>query len=339
MAPAWPVAATTETGCMDVPSERVDRRFRFGVIGEGIGSGDQLLAEARRAEELGYATLLLRDHFVAEPYGDQLAPLVALTAAACATTTLHLGSFVLDNDYRHPVLLAKEAATLDQLSGGRLELGIGAGWLSDEYGRAGIPFDAPGVRVSRLEESLRVLKGLLSGSALTFAGEHYTISDLTSFPKPLRQPHPPILVGAGGRRMLALAGREADIVGVLPSALPDDKVAENLAERSPAAYERKVGWIREAAGERFGEVELSLVVSVVIADDHREAAERFAAERGWGSEAADLVLGMPSVLVGSPDRIAEQMLARRERFGFSYYVVSDEQLDCFSPVVERLAGR
>jgi len=323
---------------MNMADAQVKRPFRFGVIGESIRSGDQLVTAARRAEELGYATLLLRDHFVAEPYGDQLAPLVALTAAACATTTLHVGSFVLDNDYRHPVLLAKEAATLDQLSGGRFELGIGAGWLSVEYARAGMAFDPPGVRVSRLEESLQVLKRLLSGSALTFTGAHYSISDLEGFPKPLQQPHPPILVGAGGRRMLALAGREADIVGVLPSALPDDNVAENLAERMPDAYERKVGWIREGAGERFGEVELSLVVSVVVADDHRQAAERFAAERGWGSEAADLVLEMPSVLVGSRDRIAEQMLACRERFGFSYYVVSDEHLDLFGPVVKRLTG-
>jgi probable F420-dependent oxidoreductase len=318
--------------------EQGQRPFRFGVIGESIRSGMQLLACARRVEELGYATLLLRDHFVSEPYGDQLAPLVALTAAACATTTLHVGSFVLDNDYRHPALLAKEAATLDQLSGGRFELGIGAGWLSDEYARAGIEFDPPGVRVSRLAESLQVLKGLLSGSAVTFTGAHYSISDLASFPKPLRQPHLPILVGAGGRRMLALGGQQADIVGVLPSALPDDKVAENLADRSPEAYERKVGWIREAAGERFGGIELSLVVSVIMANDHRRAAERFAVARGWGSDAVELVLAMPSVLVGSPDRIAEQTLARRERFGFSYYVVSDEQLELFGPVVERLAG-
>jgi probable F420-dependent oxidoreductase len=312
--------------------------FRFGVVGEGIRSGRELLDRACRAEELGYATLLLRDHFVADPYGDQLAPMVALTAAACATRTLHLGSLVLGNDYRHPVLLAKEAATLDQLSGGRFELGIGAGWLGEEYRRAGMRFDPPGVRVSRLGESLRVLKGLWSGSALTFTGSHYAVSDLVGFPRPLRRPHPPILVGAGGRRMLALAGREADIVGVLPSALADGTVADDLAGRAPAAYERKLGWVRQGAGDRFGELELSLVASVVVAGDHRAAAERVAVERGWGSQAAGLVAGMPALLVGSADHIAEQLLARRERFGFSYYVVSDAHMDSFAPVVERLAG-
>jgi probable F420-dependent oxidoreductase len=181
------------------------RPFRFGVVGEGIRSGRQLLERACRAEELGYATLLLRDHFVAEPFGDQLAPMVALTAAAAATRTLRVGSLVLDNDYRHPVLLAKEAATLDLLSGGRFELGIGAGWLREEYRRAGMPFDAPGVRVGRFEESLRVLKGLLAGPAFTFAGAHYSVTGLEGFPRPVQRPRPPILVGAGSKRMLGIA--------------------------------------------------------------------------------------------------------------------------------------
>jgi probable F420-dependent oxidoreductase len=314
------------------------RTFRFGVVGEGIRSGPELVATARRAEELGYDTLLLRDHFVAAPFGDQLAPMVALMAAAAATRTLRVGTLVLDNDYRHPVLLAKEAATLDLLSGGRFELGIGAGWARDEYERAGMAFDPPGIRVDRLEEAVRVLKGLVAGSALTFPGHHYSVTELQSFPMPAQRPHPPILIGAGSGRMLSIAGREADIVGILPRALPDGTISDDLQERSPAAIAQKVEWVRQAAGDRFGQVELSAMVSVVVADNHHKAAEQLAVERGWGSEAAGAILEMPSILVGSVDRIADDLQARRDRFHLSYYVVSDEDMEAFASVVDRLTG-
>src|SRR4029450_6814759 len=190
----------------EVRMDRGRRPFRFGVIGEAITSRERLLDTAHRAEALGYSTLLLRDHFVAEPFGGQLAPLGALIALARPPPTLRVGSLGLSNDYRHPVVLAKEAATLDLLSGGRFELGIGAGWLRDEYQRAGMPFDPPGVRVGRLEESLQVLKGLLAGPALTFKGEHYTVDGMAGFPVPVQRPHPPILVGAGSRRVLGSGG-------------------------------------------------------------------------------------------------------------------------------------
>ena len=316
-----------------------NRRFRFGVLGESATTGKQLLDEARRAEDMGYATFLLRDHFVAEPFGPQLAPLPALTAVALATSRLRIGTLVIDNDYRHPVILAKEAATLDHLSGGRLELGIGAGWLRDEYDRAGMTFDPPGVRVGRLEESIRLLKGLLAGSAITFSGTHYSVSRLDTFPEPAQRPRPPILVGAGSRRMLGIAGREADIVGILPKALPEGTISEDLAERTPETIARKVEWVREAAGARFDEVELSMVISPSIADDHYAVAERYAAERGWGVAAAERVLEMPSAFVGPVPRIVDDMLARRDQYGFSYYVVADHDMDAFSPVVERLSGR
>ena len=314
------------------------RPFRFGVLGERIRSGGELVATARRAEALGYATLLLRDHFVPEPFGDQLAPMVALTAAAGATRRLRVGTLVLDNDYRHPVLLAKEAATLDLLSGGRFELGIGAGWLREEYRRAGMPFDAPGVRVGRLEESLRVVKGLLAGGPLEFAGVHYSVTGLEGFPPPVQRPRPPILIDAGGRRMLGIAGREADIVGILPRALRHGTISEALSERSPATIAEKVGWVREAAGDRFDRVELSMVATVRVAADHVAAAERFAAEEGWAG-AAERVLEMPSVFLGPVERIVDQLHARRERYGFSYHVVPDEAMEAVAPVVERLTGR
>jgi probable F420-dependent oxidoreductase len=315
------------------------RPFRFGVIGEAVTTRERLLDTAHRAEELGCSTLLLRDHFVPEPFGDQLAPLVALMAAAAATRTLRVGSLVLDNDYRHPVVLAKEAATLDLLSDGRFELGIGAGWLRDEYDRAGIPFDDPAVRVGRLEESLQVLKGLLAGPALTFKGEHYEVDGIAGFPAPVQRPHPPVLVGAGSRRMLGIAGREADIVGILPKATPEGTISGELAERSPERVARKVDWVRQAAAERSRQVELSMVLSVALGGDHRRAAERLAIQQGWGAAAGEPVLEMPSVAAGPADRVAEELQARRDRYGFSYLVVADGDMDTFAPVVERLAGR
>ncbi|HEX5994622.1 MAG TPA: TIGR03621 family F420-dependent LLM class oxidoreductase [Jiangellales bacterium] len=314
------------------------RQFRFGVVGESVGTSADLVDSARRAEDLGYDTLLLRDHFVAEPFGHQLAPLIALTAAAGATSRLRVGTLVLANDYRHPVLLAKEAATLDVLSGGRLELGLGAGWLSAEYAAAGLTFDPAGDRVSRLEESIRLLKALFEGGPVTFEGRHYQISGLDSFPRPAQRPHPPLLVGAGSRRMLGLAGRHADIVGILPKALPNGTISEDISERTPATTAQKVAWIREGAGDRFARVELSMMISPVIAADHHGAAEQFAAERGWGPGLADLVLEMPSAFIGSVERITELMLARREEYGFSYYVVSDRAMQEFAPVVTKLAA-
>lgn len=312
--------------------------FRFGVLGERVTTREGVPATARRAEELGYSTLLLRDHFVGEPFGDQFAPLIALAAAAGATERLRVGTMVLGNDYRHPIMLAKEAATLDLLSGGRFELGLGAGWLRDEYERAGMAFDAPGVRVGRLEESLRVLKGLFAGGAFTFSGDHYQVADLETFPKPVQKPHPPILVGAGSKRMLGIAGREADIVGILPQALPNGTISAELGERSPEAVAQKVGCVREAAGERFDRVELSMIISPMIAEDHRKAAEQFAEARGWGPIPVERVLEMPSVFVGSEDRVVADMLERREQYGFSYFVVSDSNMETFAPVVARLGG-
>ncbi|WP_187412203.1 TIGR03621 family F420-dependent LLM class oxidoreductase [Actinomadura syzygii] len=310
----------------------MNRNFRFGVVGESIRSGAGLADTARRAEELGYDVLVLRDHFVAEPFGEQLAPLVALASAASVTSTLRLGTMVLANDYRHPVVLAKEAATFDHLSGGRFELGVGAGWLRDEYEAAGMPFDAAGVRVGRLEESLRVLRSLLSGQKTTFTGDHYRVDGLTVFPAPERRP--PLVVGAGSRRMLGIAGRHADTVGVLPRARPDGTISDEITERLPETIARKVGWVREAAGDR--DVELSMMVTPTFGPDPRRTAAKVAVLRGWGTSAAELVLDMPSQFVGPPEHVAEQMLARRDRYGFSYYQVPDAMMEQFAPVIPLL---
>ncbi|MGC4959448.1 TIGR03621 family F420-dependent LLM class oxidoreductase [Actinomadura citrea] len=308
------------------------RNFRFGVVGESIRSGRELAGTARRAEELGYDVLTLRDHFVAGPFGDQLAPMVALASAAAATSALRLGTMVLSNDFRHPVMLAKEAATLDHLSDGRFELGLGAGWLREEYEAAGMAFDRPGTRVGRLAESLQILRGLLSGEKTTFTGEHYTIDGLAVFPRPERRP--PLVVGAGSRRMLGIAGRYADTVGILPRALPEGTISEEVSERLPDTIARKVDWVREAAAGR--DVELSMMVTPTIGPDPRRAAAKVAVTRGWGTSSAEVVLDMPSQFVGPPEHIAEQMLARRDRFGFTYYQVSDAVMEAFAPVIPLL---
>jgi probable F420-dependent oxidoreductase len=316
----------------------VQRPFRFGVINETTLPPVDWVAHVRRVEELGYATFLIRDHFVPDFFGEQLAPLAALMTAANVTRTLRVGTIVFDNDYRHPVLLAKEAATLDQLSGGRLELGLGAGWLRGEYEQAGLPFEPAGRRIDRLEEALHVLKGLFADEPLTFAGEHYAIAGLTSYPKPAQRPHPPILIGGGQRRMLRLAGREADIVGVLTSSVRSGTLDDAATERLAAAIDEKLGWIRDGAGARYDQIELSLIPSLRFGADRRALAEQLLAERGWPGVSVADVLEMPSFLLGSVAEIVEQLLERRERFGFSYYVVSDAQTEQFAPVVAALAG-
>ncbi len=314
------------------------RPFRFGVLGEHIGTRDGLIGAARAAEEMGYATFLIRDHFVAPPFGHQLAPFAALATVAAVTTTVRIGTLVFANDYRPPVILAKETATLDLLSGGRFELGIGTGFLKAEYDQAGIVFDPPGARVDRFAESLSVLKGLFADAPLTFSGEHYRLTEFDSFPKPVQRPHPPILVGAGGKRMLSIAAREADIIGILTTSTANGVLSRDPTPRLAAAVERQVGWIREAAGDRFAHIELSLVPNVVIADDYRRTTEEYIQARGWSGVSVDDALSMPSELIGSVDRIIEQMQERRERYGFSYYVISADDMEAVAPLVKALAG-
>lgn len=315
------------------------RPLRFGVIGERMGTAEGWVAQARRAEALGYATLLLRDHFVPDFFGDQFAPLTALMAAACATTTLRVGTLVFDNDYRHPVILAKEAATLDLLSGGRFELGIGAGWLRSEYRQAGLAYDPNGVRIGRLEEALQVLRGLFADGPLTFAGEHYRITGLEGFPKPAQRPGPPILIGAGKRRMLTLAGRYADIVGFLTTSVASGTLEDDPTERLATSVAQKIAWVREGAGARFDRVALSLIPTVVVTDDREGRIEQLIAERGWRGITPGQVREMPAILIGTIDQIVGDIVARREQYGFSYYVVADAQLDAFAPIVAALAGR
>jgi probable F420-dependent oxidoreductase len=282
-------------------------------------------------ESLGYSTLSIPDHF-----GDQLGPVAALMAAADATTTLRVGSLVFDNDYRHPVVLAKEAATLDLLSDGRLDFGLGAGWLASDYEQAGIPFDPPGVRIDRMAEALTIIKGFFGGGSVSFSGKHYKVEGLEAWPAAIQKPHPPIVLGGGGRRMLSLAAREADIVSVNYK-LDEGKVNRKLVRTGFAeATDEKLAWIKQAAGERLSEVELSVTIFVAnVTDDRDVVAGAMAA--GLGAEPKD-VLDMPHFLIGTIEQIVEDLVARRERYGISYVVVPGEAAESLLPVVERLTG-
>ena len=312
--------------------------FRFGVLGESVRSAADLVDTARRAETAGYATFLMRDHFIEEPFGHQLAPVAALATAAAVTKTLRVGSLVICNDYRHPAVVAKEAATLDLLSGGRFELGLGAGFSQPEYEAAGIAYDPPGIRVDRLAEALQVIKGLFGAGPFSFSGRFYSVTKLDLFPNPVQRPHPPILVGAGGKRMLSTAAREADIIGIQTAALGTGRRVPDPSGLLPEAITEKIAWIRQEAGPRFDGIELSIVTSVVISGNRREAAERLAREREWSDVSADRVLEMPSIFIGSVDQIVSEMQSRRERYGISYYVVSDRSMEAVAPIVARLAG-
>lgn len=299
--------------------------FRFGVSG-GRQTRQEWLDLAREADDLGYSTLLLPDHF-----GQQMAPLPALLSAANATTKLKVGTIVLDNDFRHPALLAKEAATIDLLTEGRFELGIGAGWMAADYQRSGLPFDPPKERVARLTEAVTIIKAFFAAEGpVTFRGQYYAVEDLPPFP-PRKVP---ILIAGTRRRMLQLAAREADIV-----ALEDHQFAER-ATASPtvnvADAAEQVQIVREAAGLRFPELELSVFAArTEITNDQRGAVDRLAAQLQMSEEQ---IKESTSFLIGSVDQVVAQLQERRERLNTSYVMIHDRVMDAFAPVVARLAG-
>jgi probable F420-dependent oxidoreductase len=274
------------------------------------------------------------------------APLIALQAVADATTTLRVGQLVLVQDFRHPAVLAKELATLDVFSGGRVEVGIGAGWMAADFQQSGIPLDSPGVRIERLEEAVVVLRGLFGEDPLSFAGKHFTISGLDGTPKPVQRPHPPIMIGGGGPKLLAVAARQADIIQLLPgpnTGTPGLKV-DSL---TPRAYLEKVDWIRAAAGSRFEDIELgALLLDLTITDDPDRAADEFLARMsvpagGAGSDgpSRDDILSSPVVAIGTLEAVCDKLLAVRDTFGFSYFTGPvGTRAESLGPVIERLAG-
>lgn len=308
-----------------------DRRFRFGVQLSTATSADEWATLARRAEELGYSTVFMPDHF-----GEQLAPVPALMAAADATNDLRIGTLVFANDYKHPVVLAKEVATLDLLSGGRFEFGIGAGWMNTDYEQSGIEHDRAGIRIDRLAESLVVCKGLFGPDPVSFDGEHYHLDGMVGMPKPVQTPYPPFLIGGGGKRVLTLAAQEADIVGINPkiaSGAVDTETAQNGA---PELTDQKVQWVKDAAGDRYDDLELNMLVfAVVVTDDKQGVAEMMAPMFGLDPS---LVADYPLAWIGTEDEIVESIQARRDRWDVSYLVVQADAMEAAAPVVARLAG-
>lgn len=307
------------------------RPFRFGVEEHRAPDAKTWREKARLVEALGYSTLFLPDHF-----GDQFSPIAALMSAADATTKLRIGSLVFDNDYRHPVVLAKEAATLDLLSEGRLDFGLGAGWMASDYEQTGIPLDPPGTRIERMAEALEIIKAFFAGGSVSFTGKHYRIDGVEAVPSPVQKPHPPIVLGGGGPRMLRLAAREADIVSINYK-LSEGRVNRKLIRTGLAeATDEKLAWIKEAAADRFSEIELCATIFVANVTDDRDTVAAAMAS-GFRSEPRD-VLDMPHFLIGTVEQMIEALQSRRERYGISYVVVPGEAVESLAPIVERLTG-
>ena len=311
------------------------RPFRFLADVREIVSGPELAARARRAEQMGYHSLVLPDHLIG-----QLSPVVAMATVAAATSTLRISAFVMNNDLRHPAVLAQDLASIDVLSGGRVDIAIGAGWNKPEYDAIGIAFDPTPVRQARLAESIAVLKGLFTGTPFSFVGEHYTITDYAAAPVPVQRPHPPFFIGGGGRRTLTLAGREADIVGLAPRILAGSRV--DAASLTLAAAREKIDWVRDAAGDRFESLEFNVYPStwpVTVTDDLRGEARRVIDKlrSQTGVELTeDEVIDSPHLFIGSVDRLVEKFLQLREELGISSIMLGE--IDELTPVLERLAG-
>jgi probable F420-dependent oxidoreductase len=307
--------------------------FRFGVNVWRAGSRAAWVDKARKVEDLGYAVLTVPDHLT-----DLFAPVPALLSAADATQRLRVGTNVLNNDLRHPVLVAREAATVDLLTDGRFQLGLGAGHMRSEYDQAGIGFDAGGTRVERLAEAVTIIRGLLQGEPVTFAGRHYRVTDHRIHPVPVQRPHPPILIGGNGRRLLTLAAQEADIVGLSGITFRRGGTEPDFSGWRAGGVDDRVRLVREAAGERFTRLELSaLVQRAIVTDAPRQAAEELADR--WTPLTPDEILQSPYALIGTVRELVETLQARRERWGISYYVVFEPYMDAFAPVVAALAGR
>ena len=309
--------------------------FTFLADAFDVSSARELGEKARAAEALGVTTFVLPDHLVAQP-----APVPYLAAVAALTERIRISAFVHNNDLRHPAVLAQELATLDVLSEGRLDVAIGAGWNGSEYAAIGLPFDPIRVRQARLAESVAVIKGCFGAGPFSFAGDHYTITDYEAQPKPVQQPHPPFFIGGGGRSTLELAAREAQTVGLAPRILrggvPDPR------SFTWAATEEKIGWVREAAGDRFDELTLNVYPSfwpVTVTDDlDGEAAKVVAAmtERSGIELTVEDVIESPHIFIGSHDRLAEKFTELRDRLGISSFLVGE--LKELAPVVQHLAG-
>ncbi len=324
----------------------VARPFCFAIQSFSAPSGAVWRETARKTEDLGYSALHLADHFLgpgpaierANHPVQTLAAIPAMAVAAEATSTLRIGCRVFCIDYHHPAMLAKEATTLDLFSSGRLELGLGAGWIRSEYESAGIQFDPPGKRIARLAEAITAIKSLMSPGPIQLDGEHYSIHDFEGSPQPIQQPHPPIMVGGGARRILTLAAQEANIVSFNFDNSSGMIGPAGLQSTTAKATAEKVGWVHDAAtaAGRLDEIELEIgAYFTVVTPDGRAAAEGMAAAFGLH---VDEMLEHPHALIGSVDAICEELERRRDLYGISYVTVPYEQADAFAPIAARLSG-
>jgi probable F420-dependent oxidoreductase len=305
--------------------------FRFAVHTGGGEVVDGWTDFARRAESLGYAAVYLTDHL-----GRGLAPIAAMACAAAATTTLRIGSYVFANDFRHPLILAREAATLDRLSGGRLEIGLGAGWMRSDYRQLGMPYDRPGLRIDRLQESFRLVRRLLSGEEVTHEGRFYRLDRARVWPDPVQRPHPPMMLAGGGPRLLRFAAREAQIVGLAPQMTPAGRPMLRLA--SDDALAGRVELIRAAAPERFEQLELNVFVADagVVGSGQSLGANAAAVAKSAGPA---VIGGSPYLLYGTAAQLRDSILRRRDRSGISSYGIPARAMEAFAPLVAELAGR
>ena len=305
--------------------------FRFGVTGGLLREPSAVVELGVRAEESGYSTVALPDHL-----DEQVGPIVGLTAVAAATSTIGLATLVPANDFRNPTLPAKELASLDRFSDGRVEWGIGAGWKRTDYEKAGIALDRPGVRISRLTESIAVMKGCFADGEPTYSGDHYSVDALDGLPKPVQRPHPKLMVAGGSPKVLGLAGREADIVGINFSLAAGTLDHSAGASGTPDRTDEKIAAVRASAGSHFDDIELATRVHLVLPTDDRDATIDAMAP-GFGLTADDS-RAMPHVLVGTVDQMCDDIRRRRGRWGISYITWGADALEPMVPVVERLTG-
>ncbi|MCX5042240.1 LLM class F420-dependent oxidoreductase [Aldersonia sp. NBC_00410] len=320
------------------------RKFRFAAGGEGNpeeGGARKFIRLAQQAEDYGYDSFMIPDHL-----GPQVSPIAALGALAVATEKIRLGTAVLANGFRHPAILAKDAATIDVLSKGRLELGIGAGWMKEEFDKAGIAYDRPGLRIEKLDEALTILDVLLRGQECNFEGKHYQIRGLKGSPRPRQGPRPPLAVGGGGPKMLALAAKHADIVSVVPVTTAEGKL--RLSGITMEKTVERVELIKQAAGARFADIELNwTITTIVITDDREKVAEMALAalDKGFPPNmdvdvqlSVEEILNSPYIAIGTFEEIADQVRAVRAQTGMSYVGVFPTQMDAFAPIITLLKG-
>ncbi len=304
------------------------RPFRFAVHSAIAPTMSEWRGRARRAEELGYSALYLTDHF-----DSQFGPLVGATVAAEATTTLHVGTLVLNNELRNPVVLAKEIASLGLAAEGRIEVGLGAGWLRSDFEETGTAYEPANVRVGRLAESLALMRALWTQAETTFEGRYYSVHGARCDPRPASLPR--IIVGGGSKGILTVAARFADVVGVNTSLASGEKEADFTSKSTADHFDRCLGWVRDAAGERFDSLEIQIAVNAAIVTSSRRAAARSATMLGYLGEKA---LDLPVLLIGTEEELCDRLMERRERWGFSNVVVPGESMETFAPIVARLSG-